>query len=404
MKILTADYLIVCDEEKNIIKNGAIVFDKKIIEIGTSEYISSKYQDIQIEQLPPHSVIMPGLINPHIHFEFSKNKSTLKYGSFLEWLYSVIENREELINSLSDDVITDILDELLNSGTTAIGAVSSYGFDLNALKNAKQSVVFFPEVLGSRADMVDALHNDFLNRFGEAQKYENENFKVGIAIHSPYSTHPVLINKVLQMAKEQQCVVQAHFMESPEEKEWLETSEGKFKEFFVNFLNQTKSLTKPDEFLYSFRGQKSVSFTHCVEASANELEIIKSLDANIIHCPFSNRLLNNTKLNVPNDINVALATDGLSSNVSLNLWDELRAALMIHTTQNLNELSRKLLYYATAGGAMVLDLPKGTLQKDFDADFLVLQLPCEVDLQSLATQIILHTNKPRQVYIKGSLC
>lgn len=393
--------MIVCDKEKTILKNGAIVFDSIICDIGDSAVMIEKYPNAHVQVLPQNSVIMPGLINPHIHFEFSKNKSTLQYGSFLGWLYSVIDKREELINELQEGDIDLILQYLLRSGTTTLGAVSSYGFDLPALAKAQQMVVFFPEVLGSRPDMIDALYTDFLNRFGEAQKYQNEHFKVGIAIHSPYSTHPVLINKVLQLAYKYDTVVQAHFMESPAEREWLYHNKGEFKDFFANFLNQTTALTKPIEFLAQFKNIKSMSFTHCVEANNEELLMMKTLNASIIHCPVSNRLLNNSKLHLTKNLNIALATDGLSSNTSLSLWDELKAALMVHTEKNLNALSTDLLYYATAGSARVLDVPKGALVIGLDADFLVLELPSYVEIEHVATQVILHTHKPQEVYIKG---
>ena len=41
---------------------------------------------------------MPGLINSHVHLEFSGNTTTLKYGNFYSWLNSVIKHREDLIN------------------------------------------------------------------------------------------------------------------------------------------------------------------------------------------------------------------------------------------------------------------------------------------------------------------
>ena len=39
---------------------------------------------------------MPAFINPHVHLEFSANRTTLEYGDFLKWLKSVINSRDEL--------------------------------------------------------------------------------------------------------------------------------------------------------------------------------------------------------------------------------------------------------------------------------------------------------------------
>ena len=50
MKILSAKWVVTCDENNSIIEDGAVVFDEKIIEIDTLENIQNKYPNIQIEQ------------------------------------------------------------------------------------------------------------------------------------------------------------------------------------------------------------------------------------------------------------------------------------------------------------------------------------------------------------------
>ena len=39
MKIISANWLVTCDENNSIIENGAVVFDEKIIEIDSLENI-----------------------------------------------------------------------------------------------------------------------------------------------------------------------------------------------------------------------------------------------------------------------------------------------------------------------------------------------------------------------------
>ena len=78
MKIISANWLVTCDENNSIIKNGAVVFDDKIIEIDTLLNIEKKYPNVEIEKLGENSDLMPGLINSHVHLEFSGNTTTLK--------------------------------------------------------------------------------------------------------------------------------------------------------------------------------------------------------------------------------------------------------------------------------------------------------------------------------------
>ena len=404
MKIISANWIVTCDENNSIIENGAVVYDEKILEIGSFLEIKEKYPNLEIEELKENSVLMPGLINSHVHLEFSGNTTTLKYGNFYSWLTSVIKHREDLINKADKKLITTKLDRMKKTGTTTIGAISSYSFDIEACLNSPINKVFFCEVIGSKADMIDSLFADFKSRLNNAKKFASKNFIPAIAIHSPYSVHPFLLRETLKLAREENLAVSTHFLESKEEFDWLHRDEGSLLEFFKNFLNQEKAVSKPMDFLNQFSNLKNLSFTHCVEASDDDLEKIKSLGASINHCVTSNRLLNNTKLDLNRlkDIPFTIGTDGLSSNNSLSMFDELRNALMAHYDKNVLDFSKILLKAATVNGSRALGLNKGVIEKDFDADMIYFNLPDSVENKNeLPMHIILHTKFVDKVIIGG---
>ncbi len=404
MEVLTSNWIFTSNENNSIIKNGAIVFDEKIQDIDTIDKLKEKYPNLSFETPKKNTVLMPGLINTHIHLEFCANCTTLKYGNFMNWLNSVIKNREELINKADENLIDTKLKKLKKTGTTTIGAISSYGFDLKSCVKSPINTVFFCEAIGSKLDMVDTLFADFKARLNSAKKYKAKNFIPAVAIHSPYSVHPFLIRECLKIAREENLAVSSHFLESPEEFEWLHKDEGLFVDFFKNFLNQSKAVTKPLEFLEQFKDIKNLSFTHCCEASSKDFSKIKELGASINHCATSNRLLNNSKLDLEKleDIPFTIGTDGLSSNNSLSLFDELRNVLMIHTNKNVLSFSKELLFSATIEGSKALGLNKGILKKGKDADMIYFSLPDEIkDEEDLAMQIILHTKFVDKTIIGG---
>lgn len=404
MKIISANWVITCDENNSIIKNGAVVFDEKILEIDTLFNIEKKYPNTEILKLEENSVLMPGLINSHVHLEFSSNTTTLKYGNFMSWLNSVIKSRDDLINKADKKLISTKLDRMKKTGTTTIGAISSYSFDMEPCVKSPINTVFFCEVIGSKGDMVDTLFADFKDRLKNAKKFKSNNFIPAIAIHSPYSVHPFLVRETLNLARAENLSVSSHFLESPEEFDWLHKDEGSFLDFFKNFLGQEKAVSKPMEFLNLFSNIKNLSFTHCVEASVDDLEKIRSLGASINTCVTSNRVLNNSKLDLSKLENIpfTIGTDGLSSNNSLSMFDELRNALMIHWEENVIDFSKILLKAATVNGANALGLNKGIIKKDFDSDMIAFTLPDEVeDIEDLPMQIILHTKFVDKVIIGG---
>ena len=213
---------------------------------------------------------MSGLINAHVHLEFSANRSTLTYGEFMPWLSSVIANRDELIHSCESECMERATQEMLDSGITAFGAVSSYGFDLEACANAPQKVVYFNELIGSDPLMADALYGNFQERLFASQTVKREGFFPSIAIHSPYSVHRILIQKALKYAQENTLRVTAHLLESPAERQWLDSNSGDFQPFFQNFLKQTTAANTAEEFLQLFKEVPTL-FTHVIHANENEL-------------------------------------------------------------------------------------------------------------------------------------
>lgn len=404
MKIISANWIVTCDENNTIIEDGAVVFGDKILDVDILENIEKKYPNIEIQDLGKNSVLMPGLINSHVHLEFSSNTTTLKYGNFYSWLNSVIKHREDLINKADAKLISLKLEKMKRTGTTTIGAISSYSFDLEACLKSPINKVFFCEVIGSKADMVDTLFADFKSRLNNAKKYASKNFIPAIAIHSPYSVHPFLVRESLKLARDEDMSVSAHFLESKEEYEWLHKDDGSFLEFFRNFLNQEKAVSKPLEFLNLFSNIKNLSFTHCVEAKEEELVKIENLGASINTCVTSNRFLNNSKLDLDKlkDIPFTIGTDGLSSNNSLSIFDELRNALMAHYDKNIVEFSKVLLKAATVNGSRALGLNKGVISKDLDSDIITFRLPDEViEKEDLAMHIILHTKFVDNIIVGG---
>ncbi|MEA3372197.1 MAG: metal-dependent hydrolase [Campylobacterota bacterium] len=401
MKIIKANYILT---PTALLKQQAIAYDKTIQAIAPLDELIKTYPDATVETLPEHSLIMPGLINPHIHLEFSANKTTLTYGGFMPWLHSVIEHREALINDCDQACMEKAVMMMLDSGITTFGAVSSHGMDLKAAENAPQNVVFFNEVIGSQATMADALFGDFVQRLDASEEVTREGFYPAIAIHSPYSVHPILVKRALQLAKEKNLPLSAHFMESPAEREWLDKNEGDFKPFFTGFLKQDRAVTTAEEFLGLFDDHPTL-MTHVVHANDEELKNLAKHGHTVIHCPVSNRLLGNGAIDLDaletHNVPWLCGTDGLSSNYKLDLFEEMKIALFMHSETALLPLAKRLLKSVTVDAAKALGLNTGAIETGKAADMLVMQLDSEPDEQ-LPLHLLLHSYPLQSVHINGN--
>ncbi|MBU0631120.1 metal-dependent hydrolase [bacterium] len=400
MKIINPNYIYTTD---TLLENQAIAFDKTIQKIAPLSELKELYKEAQVIELGENSLVMPGLINAHVHLEFSANKETLEYGDFLKWLYSVITNREDLISSCDSACMKKAVDMMLESGITTYGAVSSHGMDLDVAASSAQNVVFFNELIGSQAVMADALFSDFLQRLDASKTVKREGFYPAVAIHSPYSVHPILIQKAMQIVKNEALKLSAHFLESKAEKEWLEKNEGDFKEFFTNFLKQDRSVTDVKEFLGHFDDMPTL-MTHVVQADEEELKALSKSKHTVVHCPISNRLLGNGAISLDDldrhGIRWICATDGLSSNYTLNLFEEMKIALFMHHGADLLPLAKRLIKSVTKDASDALGLNTGEIKEGKNADILVLDLTSKPNEQ-LPLHLLLHGYNVSKIYING---
>ncbi len=401
MKIISSDYVLTCSEDFKILENCAVCFDETILSVDKLGVLIKKYPQAEVIKLPKNSLVMPGLVNPHVHLEFSSNRSSLKYGSFIPWLDSVIKKRDKLLLACSDEVIKKQLNIMLKSGTTSLGAISSFGNDFEACLKTPQRVVFFIEILGSRPDSIDTLFDDFKSRLRQTQESQSDRLAPAISIHSAYSTHPILAKNALDIARKHDYTVSTHFMESKAEREWLDCGKGEFCEFFDSFSPNSRPMSSSHSFLELFIGSRAL-FTHCVQATDKELKYIEKIGGVITHSPVSNRLLGVGKLDISKLENFTLGTDGLSSNISLNLWDEMRAVLWSHQDEEINELAKKVIKAVTINGAKALGLNCGEIKKGRCADLIVCELSGDLQsIEDIMLQLILHTKFTKATFVAG---
>jgi len=400
MRIISCKYIFI---DGNFVKDMAIAFNKTVKKVAPLDKLIQEFKNAEVTEYPNNSVLYPGFINPHVHLEFSANKATLNYGDFIEWLYSVIKYREELVSKLDNTLIKEKANEMLKSGVTTFGAISSFGAELKVCSNLKQRVIYFNEIIGSNPGAIDTLFNDFKERLKESQKLQSDTLIPAIAIHSPYSVHPFLLREVLKIAKEQNLITTAHFLESKAEREWLQESKGDFLDFFKNFSGTTKSLSTIEEFLTAFKDLPTL-FTHGVQATKEELETLNQNKHSLIHCPHSNRLLGCGRAQIEYVNNLLLGTDGLSSNYSLSILEEMRSALMLHHQADLKKLAIRLINAVTTNAAKALNLNIGELKPNYQADFAIFNLPNDLkqeDAKTIALHTILNCNQADAVYIGG---
>ncbi|WP_298783753.1 metal-dependent hydrolase [uncultured Campylobacter sp.] len=403
MRILRAKWVLVCDENFKILKEGAIVFDQKIIEVCAFASAARKYPQAEILDFSG-DIVMPAFINPHVHLEFSANKGTLRYGDFLDWLGSVIASRQELDAAARGRLILEQIAAMMRSGVGTIGEISSFGGEAEVCAQSGIRTVFFNEILGASKDAAAENISKFKDRFERAKALASSLFIPAVSVHSPYSAHPQITEFATRLARENGLAISTHFMESTYERQWLRTGRGKFKTWLAKFNPTPAPFYSPQSFVAHFSGLRTL-FTHCVWV--DDFSIFDPKLHSITHCARSNRLLSKKQLSfkklLASGLNYNIATDGLSSNFSLSFLDELRANLMMHDELGLAELAQALILGATRNAAAALGLNLGELKAGKLADITVFE-GIECEQSQLPLQLILQSKNAKSLFIEGMKC
>ncbi|WRF51856.1 adenosine deaminase [Helicobacter pylori] len=404
MQIIGASLVFLCNEKCEVLEDYGVVFDEKIVEMGDYQSLTLKYPHLKA-QFFENSVLLPAFINAHTHFEFSNNKASFDYGSFSGWLGSVLNNGGAILENCQG-AIQNAINTQLKSGVGSVGAISNHLIEVNLLKESPLSAVVFLEFLGSSYSLEKL--KAFEAKFKELKDLEDKKLKAALAVHAPYSVQKDMALSVIQLAKDSQSLLSTHFLESFEELEWVENSKGWFENFYQHFLKEShfKSLYKgANDYIDMFKDTHTL-FVHNQFASLEALKRIKSQVKNafLITCPFSNRLLSGQALDLERTkevgLSVSVATDGLSSNISISLLDELRAFLLTHNMPLL-KLAKIALLGATRHGAKALALNNGEIEASKRADLSVFSFGEKFIKEQAILQFLLHAKEVECLFLGG---
>ncbi|MFQ5881084.1 MAG: amidohydrolase family protein [Candidatus Methylomirabilales bacterium] len=383
MLILTARYLVPVSQPP--IRDGALLIEGTCIRaVGPLAALRKGHPGAEVKGLG-EAILLPGLVNVHTHLELTAFRGQVPPGnSFVDWVLNLLERKRALSWEDYAGAVEEGIAELIRSGTTCVGEVTSIGVSFTGLKRSGLRAVVYREVIGvddARADEIAEMPFAHLEAMREQAR--GSCLEVGVAPHAAYSVSPRLFRLCRQF--QQRCDLKAaiHVAESQPEMEYLQSAMGEIR---TRLLPATGwgdvpppiPGTTPVAYLYGlgFLNPKCV-LIHAVHITDEDLEILARSGVNVVHCPRSNAYLGvgRTPLKAIRDrrIPVSLGTDSLASNENLSLWDEMRFAHQDHG----GLLSPETwISMATLGGAKALGLDQeiGTLEPGKRADLTVIAL------------------------------
>ncbi len=367
--ILRAGWVVPVIPRGQVIRDGVVVIrDGRIVSVGPADSVDPG----QVTEHLPQHLLMPGLVNAHMHLPMTLMRGVADDLPLMTWLQDHIWPLEGKLVSAEfcHDGARLGLAESLRGGVTCV----------NDMYFHPQATSAALDELGMRG-RVGMIVLDFPTPYADTpERY----FELGVEVHdslkgharigtmfaphAPYTVGDDNLKRIRSLADQLGVRVHMHVHETAHEVIEAEQQNGKRP------LARLKALGLLNE---------NLSAVHMTQLGAEEIAAVAEAGASVIHCPESNLKLASGMCPVAAlgdaGVNVALGTDGAASNNDLDMFGEMRtAALLAKGVANSAEAvpAALALEMATLGGAKALGFEDsiGSLEPGKQADLIAVRM------------------------------
>lgn len=350
------------------IENGAVaVAEGVILDVGPFQSLRRLWPEAQLcEQ--DETALIPALVNAHAHLDLSGLAGQVQAnGGMAQWIRGLLAAREQLNAGQLELARTQALSSMRSLGTGIVGDISSSVSFIQANAQGMPLTFTFVELLGLHTHSLEAA----FGRFPESVRHAvaNGHEGVSLAAHAPYTASAALIRAVKTWGSARRRTVSIHAAESEEETLFLLTGRGPLRDLLEERGMDPSRWQPPGcgavTYLDRLGFLDPLSLcVHVVQASDEEIHLLRRSGAGVCLCPRSNLFLGHGLPPVGRflqaGIPCGLGTDSLASNDDLNLFQEM-AVLMDRCGIG----SNTALAMATIHGARSLGVEQlyGSLEK-----------------------------------------
>ena len=359
MKTLIKDGLVLLkDGDSYKIEKNDILINGDTIELVTPELPQKMLYMVDDVVDAFGKIVMPGLINAHTHAYMSLFRNYADDLELFDWLNNV-QSVEDYMTE-EDCYWCTMLSavEMIKSGTTCF-------VDMN-IKSAKPGFTEGPEAAicgavndsGIRAVISRGLagvadSDESLMKFGQVvaemeafKDHERISFLFGP--HAPYSCMADYLQKLTAAAKERGIGQTIHLSESETEMANMAADHGTTP---IQYVDSLGVFDVP------------VIAAHCVNATDEDIKIMKEKNVSVAINPKSNMKLGNGFAPVDKflkaGLNICIGTDGCGSNNCQNMFQEMNTAALVYkgATKKARCFNAvEVIRAATEGGARAIGM------------------------------------------------
>ncbi len=380
--------IITVDEERRIFKKGALVVnDGRIIAIGDSDTIRKQYKDeIDITDLQGN-LLMPGLVNTHVHLSQALIRGCCDDQALVRWLVDHVWVLQGNYSTEDARLSAELcVLEMLKSGVTSFVesmTAGHYGFDGIAKVIEKSGIraglgkIIMDVPAYTESDnkmhpgMIEDPQTSFEGTISMHEKWHgkaNGRIEVWFGPRPPGGCSPDLYRKMMAAANEKGMRVTVHLAESRDDIAFIHDEYGLSAVKYAQSVDMLGS---------------NVLLIHAVWLEKDEIAILADTGTHVTHNPLSNSKLASGIALIPElldaGVNVGLGTDGGPSSNDYDMIRAMRWASYLHKVRLLDPEvmpNETVVEMATINGARAMGWEDevGSLEVGKKADFIVIDM------------------------------
>ena len=384
--LISGGTIITLDEHRRVIKDGAVlVQDDRIAHVGKATEVT-KTPNVELEIDAEGMLILPGLIDTHVHLAQALIRGCADDTSLVDWLQRFVWPLQGNFDGEDGRVSAELcMLEMIKSGTTTFLESllhSRYGFDgiAESLDKSGMRGVLSKTVMGlpgygsEESIMHPGMIEDPETCLREVEDHfkrwngaANGRIRVWYGPRSLGGCTPELYKRIAHGAARLGTGVTMHLSEVQED---VRYAQKQFSKMPAEFMDQVGLVGR------------NVVFAHGVWLTESEWQILAKKGASVAHCPSSNMKLASGIASVPEmlrtGVNISLGCDGGPSNNCYDLIREMKTASLLQKARLLDPLvmdAPTVLEIATINGATALGLQKeiGTVEIGKKADLILVR-------------------------------
>lgn len=380
--LITNATVITLDKRRRVIKEGAVAIeDDRIVGVGKATEIKPKFADAEVINVGG-KVVLPGLIDTHVHLTQTLARGLADGVSVPDWLYKRILPYE--VSMTPSDVYDNSLlacAEMMRTGTTCFADPGGYQMD-NAGRAVEESGMRGILAIAS-VDQQDSEHpipSEILTTTDEAvseneeliRRYHNKadgRIRVWPALRGMLNVTKELIYKLHTLSKKYETGLEVHAAFWRDNVAWVKKQMGLTDVRYLESLNVLDS---------------NWLMIHMGWVDDEEIKILKKHDVKISYCPAPGmKMPLGTNINkkipkmIESGLTVSLGCDSTAANDSLDMFRAMWLNATIHKEIYLDPkiiTPEQSLEMATINSARCLlwDTQIGSIEEKKKADLIII--------------------------------